>query len=48
MSEQNRKVVTKEFHGLQLSALGMGTMRLPVVDGKDDQVDEKKTEEMVD
>lgn len=47
MSEQEKRVVTKEFQGLQLSALGMGTMRLPVVDEKDDQVDEERTAKMV-
>ena len=33
-------MIYKEFKGLQLSALGMGTMRLPVIDGKDDQIDD--------
>lgn len=40
-------MVTKKFQDLTLSALGMGTMRLPVLDGDDTKVDEEKTAEMV-
>lgn len=40
-------MVTKKFQDLTLSALGMGTMRLPVFDGDDTKVDEEKTAEMV-
>ena len=40
-------VVYKDFQNLRLSALGMGTMRLPLIDGKDEQIDEAKTAEMV-
>lgn len=47
MSEQEKKVVTKEFQGLQLSALGMGTMRLPTVDENEAQIDEEKTAKMI-
>lgn len=39
-------MVYREFQGLKLSALGMGCMRLPVVDGKDDQVNEAAVAEM--
>ena len=40
-------MVTKKFQDLTLPALGMGTMRLPVCDGDDSQIDEAKTAEMV-
>ena len=40
-------MVYKEFQDLKLSALGMGAMRLPVINGKDADVDEEKTAEMV-
>ncbi len=40
-------MVYKNFQDLKLSALGMGAMRLPVIDGKDDQIDEAATAEMV-
>ncbi len=40
-------MVTKEFQDITLSALGMGTMRLPVFDGDDSKIDEEKTSEMV-
>ena len=32
-------MVYKEFQDLKLSALGMGAMRLPLVDGKDENID---------
>ena len=41
-------MIYHEFQDLKLSALGMGCMRLPVVGGKDDQVDEAAAEAMVD
>ena len=40
-------MVYRDFQGIKLSALGMGCMRLPVVDGKDDQVNQAAVEEMV-
>ena len=40
-------MIYKEFQDLQLSALGMGMMRLPVVDGNDAEIDEAKTAELI-
>ena len=42
------RMIYKEFQGLKISTLGMGCMRLPVIDGKDADIDEKQTFEMVD
>jgi len=41
-------MIYKDFKGLRLSALGLGMMRLPVVDGDDKQIDEAAVCEMVD
>ena len=41
-------MIYKEFQGLNLSSLGMGAMRLPVIDGDDHKIDEKAAEQMVD
>ena len=40
-------MVYLEFHDLHLSALGMGAMRLPLIDGNDAQIDKEATAEMV-
>lgn len=40
-------MIYREFHELQLSMLGMGTMRLPVIDGDDARIDESAVKEMV-
>ncbi|MBS5571211.1 MAG: hypothetical protein KHX22_08070 [Clostridiales bacterium] len=34
-------MIYKNFQGIRLSALGMGAMRLPVVNGNDSEIDEK-------
>ena len=40
-------MIYKNFKGQKLSALGMGAMRLPVVDGNDGKIDEAAAKEMV-
>ena len=41
-------MIYKEFKGMKLSALGMGTMRLPVIDGNDGKIDEAAAAKLVD
>ena len=40
-------MVYRDFQGMRLSALGMGAMRLPVVNGNDAEIDSVAAEEMV-
>ena len=40
-------MVYRDFQDLKLSALGMGVMRLPVIDGDDARIDEAAAEQMV-
>ncbi|MBQ8188365.1 MAG: aldo/keto reductase [Lachnospiraceae bacterium] len=40
-------MVYRQFQDIKLSALGLGAMRLPVIDGDDAKIDEEKTAEMV-
>lgn len=39
-------MIYKKFQNLNLSALGMGAMRLPVIDGDDSRIDEAAAEKM--
>ena len=41
-------MIYKAFGDLQLSALGMGAMRLPTIGGEDGKIDEVQTGQMVD
>ena len=41
-------MIYKKFQDLELSALGMGAMRLPTIDGNDGQIDKAATQKMVD
>ena len=41
-------MIYKKFQDKELSALGMGCMRFPTIDGDMSRIDEKKTEEMFD
>ena len=41
-------MIYKEFQDLKLSALGLGAMRLPVMDGDDGRIDEQAAFDMVD
>ena len=40
-------MVYKNFQDKKLSALGLGMMRLPVIDGNDSVIDENASEEMI-
>ena len=39
-------MIYKQFKDLQLSALGMGCMRLPCINGDDANIDVAKTQKM--
>lgn len=41
-------MIYRDFQDIKLSGLGLGMMRLPVIDGNDSQVDEVKASEMID
>lgn len=41
-------MIYKEFQNLKLSALGLGVMRMPILDGEDAKIDEQAAAEMVD
>lgn len=40
-------MIYKKFQDIQISELGLGTMRLPVIDGEDSKIDEQATDEMI-
>jgi len=41
-------VIYRQFQDIQLSALGLGMMRLPVIEGDDSRIDETSAEKMID
>ena len=41
-------MIYRDFKDLKLSALGMGTMRLPVINGVYADINQEETEKMVD
>ena len=48
LGKGNMVMVYRDFQDMKLSALGMGAMRLPVVDGDDSRIDESAAKAMVD
>ena len=40
-------MIYNDFNGKQLSALGMGNMRLPVTDGQDNKIDVELSKKMI-
>lgn len=40
-------MIYKDFQDLKLSALGLGAMRLPVIDGNDSNINEEATKDMI-
>ena len=40
-------MICKDFQDMKISQLGFGAMRLPVIDGRDEVIDEPQTERMV-
>ena len=40
-------MICKDFQDMKISQLGFGAMRLPVIDGRDEVIDEPQTEKMV-
>ena len=47
MIEGGKNMLYKDYQDLKLSALGLGAMRLPVLDGNDAKIDEEKAAEMI-
>lgn len=41
-------MIYRDFQDIKLSGLGLGMMRLPVIDGDDSRIDEEKSAEMID
>ena len=47
IQERMKEMIYKEFKNMKLSALGIGMMRLPVIDGDDTKIDMKKAVEII-
>ena len=41
-------MIYRDFQDIKISGLGLGMMRLPVIDGDDSRIDEVKSAEMID
>lgn len=41
-------MIYRKFKDLSLSALGLGMMRLPVINGNDSEIDENEAAKMID
>ena len=46
--KKEQQMIYRNFQDMKLSALGMGAMRLPVIDGDDSRIDVETAEKMID
>ena len=40
-------MIYRDFNGMKISQLAFGTMRLPVIDGNDENIDQQQVEQIV-
>lgn len=48
VDKRSKKMIYKDFQNIKLSGLGLGMMRLPVLEGDNTRIDEEATAEMID